>query len=95
MPFEIDVDESHKYWCPKWYWPLAICTRTERVHKWCYEFAWVKETGYGFFSYMEGCEGGTLYTWYAFSFWVFGGTTFGGGRMCFNSPRSKSGRCAT
>jgi hypothetical protein len=94
MPFETDVDESHSYWCPKWYWPFAICTRTSRVHKWCYDFAWVKETGYFFFSYMEGCEAGTLYTWYAPSFWVIGGRTYPGGRACFNSPRTNSGRCA-
>lgn len=99
MPYEKDVDESHSYWCPKWYWPFAICTRTNRVHKWCYRFRWVKETGYGFFTYWEGCEGETLYTWYTFCFLCFGGKyhRYDGildFELCFNSPRSSSGRCA-
>lgn len=93
MPFETDVEERHNYWCPKWYNPFDICTRISRVHKWCYDFRWVKETGYGVLSYMEGCENGTLYTWYAPSCFVFGGTTYPGSQMCFDSPRTNSGRC--
>lgn len=95
MPTERDVVETHKYWCPHIFWPWDVCTRSERVHKWCYAFSWVKETGYGFISYMEGCEGGKLYTWYAFSFFVFGSITYPGGEMCFNSPLTHSGRCAS
>lgn len=95
MPIERTYQESHKYWCPKWYNPFDICTRVATVHKWCYEFSWVRETGYGFFSYMEGCENGTLYAWYAFSFLVFGSTTYPGGERCFGSPLSNQGRCAS
>lgn len=94
MPTEKDVDERHAYWCPKWYWPFAICHRTERVHKWCYEFSWVKETGYGILSHLEGCEGGTLYTWWSFSFNLFGGSDLGPGQLCFDSPRTRGGPCA-
>jgi hypothetical protein len=93
MPIEKDVYEKESYWCPKWYWPFAVCSRTVRKHKWCYQFAWVKETGYGVVSYLEGCENGTLYTWYAGSFAVFGGHTYPGGEMCFDSPRDSSGVC--
>jgi hypothetical protein len=93
MPFETDVNETHYYLCPKWYWPFAVCTRTARVHKWCYQFAWLKATGYGFFAYMEGCENGTLYTWYVWWF-GFGQDNQLPGQACFNSPRTNSGRCA-
>ncbi len=94
MPYETDVNETHHYWCPKWYWPFAICTRTVRVHKWCYNFSWVEETGYFFFSHDQGCENGTLYSWNAFSFGIVGAHYYGGGTMCFNSPLSRGGRCA-
>lgn len=93
MPTERDVDEKHYFWCPKWYWPFAVCSRTRRVHKWCYNFSWVRETGYGLASHLEGCENGKLYTWTEFSFGVFGSTTYAGGEMCFDSPRGSDGRC--
>lgn len=93
MPTEKYVSEKETYWCPKWYWPFSVCSRTVRKHKWCYQFAWVKETGYGAFSYLEGCENGTLFTWFKPSFMVFGGYTYPGGEMCFDSPRSSSGGC--
>jgi len=93
MPIEKDVDERHYFWCPKWYWPFAVCSRIRRVHKWCYNFAWVRETGYGVASHMEGCENGTLFTWTDFSINLFGSTTHPAGEMCFDSPRSSEGRC--
>lgn len=93
MPFEKDVDEKESYWCPKWYWPFAVCTRTVRKHKWCYQFAWVTETGYGVFSYLEGCENGKLFSWHEPSFNFFGSHTYPAGEMCFDSPRSSEGVC--
>lgn len=91
MPIEKDVDE--RAWCPGgWPWEW-FDTCIERKHKWCYQFSWVKETGYGAFSYLEGCEKSTLYTWYKASFLVFGGRTYPAGEMCFDSPRGKSGGC--
>ena len=93
MPTEKDVSEKETYWCPKWYWPFAVCTRTVRKHKWCYQFSWVEETGYGVVSYLEGCENGTLFTWFKPTFMVFGGSMYPGGELCFDSPRSSSGQC--
>lgn len=93
MPTEKDVDEEHFYWCPKWYWPFAVCTRTSRVHKWCYNFAWVKETSYGLWSNLEGCENGKLFTWSEPVFFVFGSNTYPAGEMCFNSRRTSEGIC--
>ena len=99
MPYERDVDERYYYWCPKWYWPFAVCSRTRRVHQWCYRFRWYKETGYGFVKNYEGCEGETLYSWWGACFFCFGSTYwqfpgFDSFEMCFNSPRSSAGRCA-
>jgi len=94
MPFTRFVDESHKYWCPKWYWPFAVCTRTERVEQWCYDFAWLEVTSYVFVSYNKGCENGTLFTWYTFCWLLVGTANYPGGQMCFDSPRTNSGRCA-
>ena len=93
MPYETDVDEKETYWCPKWYWPFAVCTRTVKVHKWCYQFAWVEETSYVGFSYLEGCENGKLYSWYAPSLKLPGGETYAAGERCFNSPRTSEGKC--
>lgn len=93
MPYQKDVDERHYYWCPKWYWPFAVCSHIVRVHKWCYNFAWVRETGYGVFSHLEGCENGTLYTWDEPSLNFFASHDYAGGERCFDSPRSSEGRC--
>ncbi|MEE2524642.1 hypothetical protein [Pseudarthrobacter sp. J47] len=92
MPQQVVVTE--RYWCPgpwPWEW-FDTCTR--QVTKWCYDFSWVEETGYFLFSYLKGCENGTLYTWYAFSFNIFGSTQYGPGRMCFGSQLTNAGRCA-
>ncbi|GGC84134.1 hypothetical protein GCM10011512_08680 [Tersicoccus solisilvae] len=45
MPQQVKVTE--RYWCPgpwPWQW-FDTCTRT--VTKWCYDFSWVEETGFG------------------------------------------------
>ena len=92
MPQQVVVTE--RYWCPggwPWEW-FDTCTR--QVTKWCYNFSWVEESGYLFFSYLKGCENGTLYTWYAFSFNIFGSTQYGPGQMCFTSKLSAAGKCA-
>lgn len=91
MPEQVVVTE--RYWCPgpwPWEW-FDTCTR--QVTKWCYDFSWVEETGYGLASHLKGCENGTLYTWWAFSFGIFGSTQYGAGRMCFTSQLGSSGRC--
>jgi|GEM_PF-2345344 len=93
MPYEKDVNEKESYWCPKWYWPFAVCTRTVKKHKWCYQFAWVTETGWGLWSNLEGCEGGKLYSWTEPSFNFFGTHHYPAGEMCFDSPRSSEGVC--
>ncbi|MCP9000370.1 hypothetical protein NFC73_11615 [Pseudarthrobacter sp. RMG13] len=92
MPQQVVVTET--YWCPgawPWEW-FDTCTR--RVTKWCYDFSWVEETGYGLASHLKGCENGILYSWWAFSFNIWGSTQYGPGRMCFTSQLSSSGRCA-
>ncbi len=100
MPHEQEVISRETYWCPKWYWPFAVCTRTVKKHQWCYSFSWYRETGYVFITYCEGCERGTLYTWYEPAFfsigskyWRYDGILFF--NMCFYSPKSSSGPCAT
>ena len=98
MPYEKDRPERQYWWCPKWYWPFAVCSGIRTQHKWCYNFAWVKETGYGAWSHFEGCENGKLYTWNEPTFPVlggfFGGETHPGGEWCFDSSRGNDeGRC--
>ena len=93
MPIEKDVQEKQWWWCPKWYWPFAVCSGIRTAHKWCYNFAWVKETGYGIFSNLEGCENGKLFTWTEGTFGVLGSHTYPAGERCFDSPRSSDGIC--
>jgi hypothetical protein len=93
MPYEKDVQERKYWWCPKWYWPFAICSGIRTQHKWCYNFSWVKETRYGFVGHLEGCEDGKLYTWTE-AILGLGSTTYPAGEMCFNSSRgADEGRC--
>jgi hypothetical protein len=93
MPIEKDVQERQSWWCPKWYWPFAVCSGIRTAHKWCYNFAWVRETGYGLISRLEGCENGKLFTWTKFSLNIFGSNTYPSGELCFDSPCSSAGRC--
>ena len=84
---------TETYWCPGW-WPwqwFRTCTRT--VTKWCCDFTWLRETGWVFFSTMEGCAGGQRYSWVAFSFNIIGTSTYYNMTKCFDSPMSPSGKC--
>ena len=94
MPVEKDVPERKWWWCPKWYWPFAVCSSIRTTHKWCYSFSWVKQTAYGVVIHNEGCENGKLYTWDDFGVGVGDlGTYVPVGEMCFDSSRSGGGRC--
>jgi len=91
MPQRTEVAE--RYWCPG-YWPWQwadTCTRI--VTKWCYDFQWIKENDWFFFSYLEGCENGTKYCCYAFGFGLFGSGTYYNIRLCFGSQKSNCGKC--
>jgi len=93
MPTERDVQEKKYWWCPKWYWPFAVCSGIRIQHKWCYNFSWVKETRYGFVNHLEGCENGRLYSWTRLGL-GFGNNTYPGGEMCFDSSLgADEGRC--
>jgi hypothetical protein len=93
MPYEKDVQERKWWWCPKWYWPFAVCSGIRTQHKWCYLFSWVKETRYGFVGHLEGCENGKLYTWTRPAL-GFGSTYYPTGEICFDSSLgSDEGRC--
>jgi len=85
------VDE--RYRCPGW-WPwqwFRTCVR--RVTRWCYDFAWVYETRYGFVARVKACENGILYEWWAFA--IGFGSSQGAGRACYRSARRQTGRCAS
>src|SRR5215471_4534930 len=93
MPFEKDVQERKHWWCPKWYWPFAVCSGIRTQHKWCYNFAWVKEARYGFVAHLEGCENGKLYTWTA-PVLGLGTEYYPAGETCFDSSLGgDEGRC--
>jgi hypothetical protein len=91
MPTQETITE--RYWCPGgWPWEWArMCTRT--VTKWCYHFQWLKEHRFGLFCYLEGCENGVRYTWFAFCFNLFGTANFQDIRLCFGSQRRANGTC--
>ncbi len=92
MPQEVEVTET--YWCPgiwPWQW-FNTCTTTKT--EWCYNFSWVKETGYLVFSHDEGCEDGILYSWYAFSFGIVGTYIWANVQLCFGSLLSSQGQCS-
>ncbi len=94
MPIEKDVPERKYWWCPKWYWPFAVCSGIRTTHKWCYNFAWVKRTAYAFVIHNEGCENGKLFTWNEAGLGIGTLDNFVPlGEMCFDSPRSSSGIC--
>ncbi len=94
MPVEKDVLEKQWWWCPKWYWPFAVCSGYRTAHKWCYSFSWVKKTAYVLAVYNEGCEGGKLFTWKEFGLGIGTLDTYVPlGEMCFDSPRSGGGVC--
>jgi hypothetical protein len=91
MGYQTQVTET--YWCPgawPWEW-FDTCERT--VTKWCYDFSWVEENGYGLASHLIGCENGVEYDWWAFSFNIFGSEHYGPGTMCFDDELDRYGVC--
>ena len=32
MPYQKDVQELKHWWCPKWYWPFAVCWGLRMQH---------------------------------------------------------------
>lgn len=88
MPYEKDVKEEKSWWCPKWYWPFAVCSGLRTQHKWCYNFSWVTYAEYGLVKHWEGCENGKLYTWSEATFGITKTTyVIPQAEMCFNSSR--------
>jgi hypothetical protein len=99
MPYERHVERKVYYWCPKWYWPFAVCSKTRRVHEWCYQFRWYKETGFVFVKHCEGCEGEMRYSWWKPCLFCLGSNywqdpTLAFFEMCFTTPRGSAGTCA-
>lgn len=93
MPYEKDVQERQWWWCPKWYWPFAVCSGIRMQHKWVYQFSWVKITIYGVVAHYEGCENGKLYTWTKPGLGI-GNYTHGAGDWEFDSSLgADEGRC--
>jgi len=91
MPERVELTESYR--CPgpwPWQW-TRTCTR--QVTRWCYNFEWVKEYRWGIACYLEGCENGILYSWWAFCLNIFGTATFFNIRKCFTNALSQKGRC--
>jgi hypothetical protein len=60
--------------------------------QWCYDFTWLTEYRWGVFSYLVGCENGVMYEWYAFSFGLFGSSSYNHIRMCFDHQKQPNGR---
>ena len=92
MPEQITTTESYWTVCWKWIFPYP-CKKVRTVTKWCYNFRWVREYRWGFFCYLEGCENGVRYTWYAFCFNLFGTETYYNIYMCFNNQKQRNGSC--
>jgi hypothetical protein len=82
------------YWtvCWKWIFPYP-CKKSRTVSRWCCDFAWVEETGYGFFCRLQGCADGQLYKWTAFCFNIWGTTRYPNIRKCFGSAKTPVGPC--
>jgi hypothetical protein len=94
MPVEKDNLVKKWWWCPKWYWPFAVCSGYRTVHQWCYSFSWVERTGYALFIQNYGCEGGKLYSWKDWGAAIGNLDTFVPAQpMCFDSPRNSAGIC--
>lgn len=83
-----------QYWSVCWAWIIPYpCRKSRTVRRWCCDFAWIKESRWGFFCTLEGCAGGQRYTWSAFCFNLFGTVTFYNIRKCFTSQRTPAGSC--
>lgn len=93
MPSQVTITES--YWSVCWKWKIPYpCKKYRTVTKWCYNFRWIKEYRWGFFCYLEGCENGVLYDWYAFCLNIFGSQTFYNIEKCFGKERDVKGECS-
>ena len=86
------TQQTISYWSWCW-WGFIPYPCQKTTQGWCYQFQWLTETGYGVFSSLEGCENGVKYCWYAFSFLVFGSTTYQNIQKCFKTQRSSCGKC--
>lgn len=94
MPYEKDVQVRKSWWCPKWYWPFAVCSGIRTEHLWCYNFQWIKKTGYVFVIHNEGCENGKLFTWNEGGLGIGTLDTYAPVQeMCFDSPCTSAGIC--
>lgn len=83
-----------RYWCPgpwPWQW-FRMCTR--EVTKWCYYFDWVKEHRWFIICIFWGCEDGVEYR-HVGPCLGFGSHTFYNLRLCYSSPLTRSGTCAS
>lgn len=83
------------YWsvCWKWVFPYP-CRKHRTVQKWEYIWLRLKETGYGVFSRMDGCEqGGFRHKWTAFSFNIWGSTTYFNITKYYSTKRPDNGNC--
>jgi hypothetical protein len=87
-----EVIERYWGWCKKWGIPYP-CRKSRTTRKWCCEFSWLKETGWGLFCTLEGCAAGRRYSWTAFCFNVWGGRSYYNIRTCFSSAKTASGSC--
>lgn len=87
---------TETYWtvCWKWIFPYP-CKKSRTLRRWCCDFSWIKETGWFFFSTLEGCSGGVEYNWTAFSFGIVGTHWYFNITKCFNSPLTASGKCGS
>jgi hypothetical protein len=87
------VQMVESYWCPgpwPWQW-FRTCRRT--VTKWCYNFTWIKEYRWLIACYIEACENGVLYSYWAFCFGLFGSATFYNIQKCYDNELSRKGEC--
>lgn len=70
----VTITETYLTVCWKWFVPYP-CRKHRTVQKWEYVWLRLKETGYGLFSLIDGCEqGGFRHKWRAWSFNIWGAT---------------------
>lgn len=87
------TEETVSYWTVCWKWGVIPYPCKKYRKEWCYQFEWLKEYKWGLFCYLEGCENGIKYCWYAFCINVFGTETYYNIKKCFKNKRSTCGRC--
>ncbi len=89
------VNVTERYWgkCKKWGIPYP-CRKTRSVDKWEYVWISLTETGFGFFSRMDGCEnGGFRHKWTAGSFNIWGSKTYFNITKYYKTKRPDNGNC--